>query len=77
MRTTTMRTVGVRTTTMSWREDEALDHGDRDLDDVIYNKYIHEDYDHDDFDQDSYDQDDYDHDDYGEHDLDGWYGDEY
>lgn len=69
MRTTTMRTVGVRT---SWREDEALDHGDHDLDDVIYNKYIHEDYDHDDFDQDGYD-----HDDYGEHDLDGWYGDEY
>lgn len=46
----------------SWREDETLDHGDHALDDVIYNKYIHE---------------DYDHDDYGEHDLDGWYGDEY
>ena len=47
-----------------------LDHGDHDLDDVIYNKYIHEDYDHD-------DHDDFDQDDYGEHDLDGWYGDEY
>lgn len=58
-----------------WREDEALDHGDHDLDDVIYNKYIHEDYDHDD--HDDFDQGGYDHDDYGEHDLDGWYGDEY
>lgn len=64
----------------SWREDEALAHGDHDLDDVIYNKYIHEDYDHDceDCDHDDYDQDGYgEHDDYGEHDLDGWYGDEY
>ena len=63
----------------SWREDEALDHGDHDLDNVIYNKYIHEDYDHDheDYDHEDYDQDGYDHDDYGEHDLDGWYGDKY
>lgn len=52
----------------SWREDEALDHGDHDLDDVIYNKYIREDYDH--------DGEDYDHD--GEdYDQDGWYGDKY
>lgn len=29
--------------------------------------------DHDDYDQDGYGE----HDDYGEHDLDGWYGDEY
>lgn len=53
-----------------WREDEAWDHGDHgdhDLDDVIYNKYIHDDF----------DQGGYDHDDYGEHDPDGWYGDEY
>ena len=49
-----------------------------------WGKYIHEDYDHDgedcdldDFDQGGYDHDSYDHDDYGEHDLDGWYGDEY
>lgn len=56
----------------SWREDEALDHGDHDLDDVIYNKYIHEDYDHD-----CEDCDHDDHDDYGDHDLDGWYGDKY
>ena len=64
----------------NWREDEALDHGDRDLDDVIYNKYIHEDYDHDceDCNHDDYDHGDHDdHDDYGEHDQDGWYGDEY
>ena len=57
-----------------------MDHGDHDLDDVIYNKNIHEDYDHDceDCDHDDYDQDGYgEHDDYGEHDLDGWYGDEY
>lgn len=60
----------------SWREDEAWDHGDHDLDDVIYNKYIHEDYDHDCEDYD-HDCEDYDHDDYGEHDLDGWYGDKY